>query len=68
MNVVAEQGGITPQQVSEDLMVNHWFDWVLFLQGRPFDVAVLQEGVTSLKLVVSAPTPAEPTQVVTTNV
>ena len=66
MIAAAQQGGVTPQDVSEDVLKNDWFDWVRFLQARPFGRELLKEGVTSLMLKGSDSTPADPTLVVTT--
>ena len=62
----ATQGGISLKQVYESVIENDWFDWVRFLQARPFGRALLKEGVTSLTLVCSDSTPVKPLLIVTT--
>ena len=62
----AQQANLTPQQVSEDLFENDWFDWVRFLMSRAFGRALLKEGVFSVTLVGSDSTPAEPMLIVKT--
>jgi len=66
MIAAAQLGSVTPQEVSEDVLKNDWFDWVRFLQARPFGRELLKEGVTSLMLKGSDSTPSDPTLVVTT--
>ena len=66
MIAAAQQGSVTPQEVSEDVLKNDWFDWVRFLQARPFGRVLLKGGVTSLMLKGSDSTLADPLLVVTT--
>jgi hypothetical protein len=58
VRAAAEQGGVKPEEVHEDIMHCVWFDWVRFLRARPFGQTLLREGVTSLNLHCSASTPA----------
>ena len=66
LSAAAKQGGIMLQQAYESVIENEWFDWVRFLQARPFGRVLLKEGVTSLTLKGSDSTPADPLLVVTT--